>query len=75
MRERQSKSHHAKSIQGVELEFYYWKYLNRLSMFVLHCSLTQIQPPDWSHGLMKATRMSLSKCSHSLHTANGIKKS
>lgn len=72
MLERQRKSRHNKSIGGVELEFRYWKCLNSLSVFGLHSHLTQIQQPDWSCGLMKATRMSLSKCSRSLNIADGI---
>lgn len=38
-------------------------------MFVLRCNLTQGHQPDWLQGHMRATSMSLSKCSHTLNTS------
>lgn len=38
-------------------------------MFVLRCNLTQGHKPDWLQGHMRATSMSLSKCSHTLNTS------
>lgn len=48
--------------------------MSELAIYVCFFSsnLTQIQRPDLSRGLMKTTRMSLSKRSHSLNMADVI---